>query len=200
MWNIREEPVSSGVLISPLRGGAPLSFRELINSLENDTEFAIWFSEMLTDNDYAAYFLEFPPLTNDVLENAAELVLIDSPLLARLPSNPTPFEPQFARQPDADVISFPNLGGDALLVAPAQRGAIENYPHLAAFLRKAPEDQIALFWKITAGVVRNNLSDSPRWLSTAGLGVAWLHMRLDTWPKYYSYAPYKAESFRSKLL
>ena len=200
MWQFREQSVSSGALITPLREDAPLSFRELFDLLENDPEFAISFSEVLTDNDYAAYFLEFPPLTNATLQNDAEFVLIESSLLASLPPDPTPFAPQFARHSGADVITFPNLGGDALLVAPAQLGVIETYPHLAAFLRKAPEDQITMFWRVTAGVVRGNLGDSPRWLSTAGLGVAWLHMRLDTRPKYYSYAPYKAESFRSKLL
>lgn len=30
----------------------------------------------------------------------------------------------------------------------------------------------------------------PVWLSTAGAGVAWLHVRLDDRPKYYSYRPY----------
>ncbi|MBX3248007.1 MAG: hypothetical protein KF901_12575 [Myxococcales bacterium] len=29
------------------------------------------------------------------------------------------------------------------------------------------------------------------WLSTAGLGVDWLHVRLDARPKYYRHAPYK---------
>jgi len=32
----------------------------------------------------------------------------------------------------------------------------------------------------------------PTWLSTAGGGVAWLHVRLDTRPKYYRYNPYRA--------
>ena len=176
-----------------------MSFRELFDLLESEPEFAASFSETLTSNHYAAYFLEFPPLTKVTFQNDAEFVLIESPLLASLPPDPRPFAPQFARQPGSDVITFPNLGGDALLIAPAQLGAMETYPHLAAFLRNAPEDQITMFWRVTAGVVRGNLSDSPRWLSTAGLGVAWLHMRLGTWPKYYSYAPYKAESFRSKL-
>ena len=30
------------------------------------------------------------------------------------------------------------------------------------------------------------------WLSTSGLGVYWLHVRLDSYPKYYTYRPYKA--------
>ena len=29
------------------------------------------------------------------------------------------------------------------------------------------------------------------WVSTSGLGVYWLHVRLDSYPKYYQHAPYK---------
>ncbi len=31
----------------------------------------------------------------------------------------------------------------------------------------------------------------PVWLSTAGAGVSWLHVRLDTRPKYYHHGPYR---------
>jgi hypothetical protein len=34
------------------------------------------------------------------------------------------------------------------------------------------------------------VSTTPVWLSTAGAGVAWLHVRLDDRPKYYSHRPY----------
>jgi hypothetical protein len=29
------------------------------------------------------------------------------------------------------------------------------------------------------------------WLSTAGAGVSWLHVRLDDRPKYYQFEPYR---------
>jgi len=29
------------------------------------------------------------------------------------------------------------------------------------------------------------------WISTAGLGVTWLHVRIDSSPKYYTHAPYR---------
>jgi len=29
------------------------------------------------------------------------------------------------------------------------------------------------------------------WLSTAGMGVSWLHVRLDDRPKYYGHRPYR---------
>ena len=31
----------------------------------------------------------------------------------------------------------------------------------------------------------------PVWVSTAGAGVSWLHVRLDDRPKYYGYQPYR---------
>jgi hypothetical protein len=35
------------------------------------------------------------------------------------------------------------------------------------------------------------LSARPVWLSTAGAGVAWLHVRLDDRPKYYGFDEYR---------
>lgn len=37
--------------------------------------------------------------------------------------------------------------------------------------------------------------DVPIWLSTSGLGVYWLHVRLDTRPKYYNHDEYKYYKF-----
>jgi hypothetical protein len=31
----------------------------------------------------------------------------------------------------------------------------------------------------------------PVWLSTAGAGVPWLHLRLDDRPRYYGFAPFR---------
>ena len=55
----------------------------------------------------------------------------------------------------------------------------------------APEDIIG-FWKEVAKKVKETMGPANIWLSTSGLGVYWLHVRLDTRPKYYQYAPYRA--------
>ncbi len=120
--------------------------------------------------------------------------MIEAPSLAALHPDPAPFQAQFARQPAAEVVSFPNLGGDALLIVPRPIGPIEAYPHLAAFVRYAPESQVRSLWKRAARAVRENLNATPRWLNSAGQGVSWLHLRLDTRPKYYQFGPYKAEA------
>ena len=40
------------------------------------------------------------------------------------------------------------------------------------------------------GQLAARIDAHPVWLSTAGHGVAWLHVRLDSQPKYYRYRPY----------
>ena len=127
-------------------------------------------------------------------DRLAAIVQIESIALAGLDADPAPFQSQFALHPQADVVAFDNLGGDALLIAPTPGGSVDAYPHLAAFLRNAPPIQVKSLWQTTSRCVHENLSRTPRWLSTAGFGVAWLHLRLDTRPKYYRFTPYKVAS------
>lgn len=195
MWEARTQAIASGLRYEILARGRELTFRELFEHLETDAAFTEWYTGVLSGVSLRAFFWEYPPLTERNLDQSAEFVLIESSSLARLHPDPRPFEDQFARHPDALVLTFPNLGGDALLVVPAPVASHEAYPHLAAFLRGAPKPQTEALWKAAAKAVRENVGANPRWLSSAGLGVAWLHLRLDTSPKYYRFAPYKTAAF-----
>ena len=192
MWEARSHSVPSGLRCQIFGEGEQLTFRELFDHLETDAAFAEWYSNALSEVSFRAFFWEHPPLRADTFDGMAEFVLIESSSLARLHADPQPFENEFAHHADAEVITFPNLGGDALLVVPSPIASHEVYPHLAAFLRGAPKRQIRALWKAAAQAVRGTLGTEPRWLSTAGLGVSWLHLRLDTRPKYYRFGPYKA--------
>lgn len=191
MWEAQTQIVPSGVRYHILQEQSPLSFRELFSLLESNTGFAEWYSRTIAGSDFTAFFWELPPLTIDTFENEAEFVLINSASLASLRPEPAPFESQFALHQGADIITFPNLGGDALLIVPTPIVAIKAYTHLATFVRNAPGSQVRSLWRSAAMAVHENLSHMPRWLSTAGLGVSWLHLRLDTYPKYYQFEPYK---------
>jgi len=57
-------------------------------------------------------------------------------------------------------------------------------------VREAPIEQVEEFWKIVAEQYEVAINEVPIWLSTHGLGVYWLHVRIDTYPKYYHYQPY----------
>jgi len=119
-----------------------------------------------------------------------EFVLVNSAALPRISANPQPFQEHF--QFKESIITFPNLGHDAQLVVPSPISPIENYPHFATFLRNAPAHQKNHLWKITSQEYQKKLNAQPQWLSTSGLGVYWLHLRIDTRPKYYQYRPYKS--------
>jgi len=91
------------------------------------------------------------------------------------------------------VIEFANLGHDAILIVPCPENSSSDYGHFAAFLRHSGESQQHALWKLVGTAMQRRLSREPVWLSTAGGGVPWLHVRLDDRPKYYGYAPYRDE-------
>ncbi len=166
-----------------------LPFSDYFALLQGDSDFADWYTELLKGSPFAAFFWEHPPLDNSNIETHAEFVLVDAQMLAGLQPNPRAFGSYYSNDP---VISFRNIGGDALLVAPCPNDASTQYAHLAAFLRTAPVGQVQVLWQEVALSVAETLGDRPMWLSTSGLGVAWLHIRLDSTPKYYQHQPYKA--------
>ena len=66
-----------------------------------------------------------------------------------------------------------------------------NFSHLASFVATASEARQEALWSAVGQALETRISARPLWLSTAGLGVAWLHVRLDTRPKYYRHAAYR---------
>ena len=93
------------------------------------------------------------------------------------------------------VIAFDNLSGDARLVVPCASAASHApYGHIAAFMRSAPLAQRRAFWAAVGANLADVLAkrrERPTWLNTEGSGVPWLHVRMDSRPKYYHYAGYK---------
>ncbi len=174
------------------KDGSALSFVAVFALLRNDADFRTWFNQTLSEVPFAAMFWELPPLTRATLGNDFECVFVDAPALGRMVPEPDAFAAHFRE--DALVVTFDNLGGDSRLVAPTLRDspAIEaaHYTHLAAFVRHAPADQRDALWALVGKVVCEQVSDNPLWLSTSGLGIGWLHVRLDPRPKYYDHQEY----------
>ena len=169
------------------REGEPVSYEQVIELWIESPGFRSFFTACLSDAPFSAFRWETPPVSVETLERPFEYVLVDSPWLA-VPPDRSAFEKHFS--PSALVVAFANLGGDAVLVAPCPPATPADYGHLAAFLREAPELQQHEFWRKVGLVMRTRISSRPVWLSTAGGGVDWLHVRLDDQPKYYAYQPY----------
>ena len=194
MWDKRIDTIDSGRVrrVSLLRDGKPASFAEVIKCWQGDDVFRAFFIGILAEAPFDAYFWETPPITRSKSIRPFEFVLNDSPALAKLAPDPKSFARLFeAVDARAEVAAFANLGGDAFLVAPCPRAPPSAYAHLAAFARSAPAAQQHAFWHTVGSSLAARLADSPIWLSTSGLGVAWLHARIDSWPKYYTFAPYR---------
>lgn len=187
-WGVTTETLDQGRLlrVGVLRAGTAASYRETISAWADDAALLDAFTALLAEAPYAAFFWETPPVTDATADRAFEFILRDAPALARMTPEPAAFAREIAGRRAA---AFPNLGGDALLVAPGPSG---DYPHLAAFARSAPRNLQHAFWGCVGESVAAHLSARPLWVSTSGLGVAWLHVRLDTRPKYYTHAPYRA--------
>jgi|LakMenEpi03Aug12_release.lakeMendotaPanAssembly.Ray.scaffolds.fasta_scaffold616745_2 hypothetical protein len=175
-----------------MRDAASLSFSDVLDLWQSDSGFRNYYADLLAESPYAAYRWETPALTTGNADQPFQFVLLNSPGFSSRQTDSTTYASYFtADDTKFGVVSFDNLSGDATLVVPSPRADMSAYGHLAAFVRNAPKKQIDAFWRIVSDAVRSKMGHAPLWLSTAGGGVAWLHVRLDSVPKYYGYAPYK---------
>jgi Family of unknown function (DUF6940) len=193
MWSALEERLSNrrGLRISITNGSSVMTFADVLHGWRYDAAFRSFFIELLAAAPFAEFRWETPPITAASVNRPFEFVLLDSPGLAAIPE-PEAFADHFpASTSNVDVVSFPNLGRDAILVVPRPIGPASCYRHLAVFLREAPERQKHSLWKIVGESMEKAIGQDARWLSTAGAGVSWLHVRIDKQPKYYGYALYR---------
>jgi len=191
MWNTSAESLDGGRVQRLVihADNRVLSYAAVLAGWYTNFEFRAFFNQLLADTPFAACFWETPPVTRATIEQAFECVVVDCPALAGVVADRVAFAEYFGSA-SARVTDFTNLGGDALLVAPGPQAPEAVYPHLAAFVRNAPASQQQALWQRVGECVTRRLSDRPLWVSTAGLGVYWLHVRLDSFPKYYSWRPY----------
>jgi hypothetical protein len=169
-----------------------LTYSEVIQKWKSEADFRVFYTELLANSSFQAFFWEHPPLTLANQNQNYEFILYDAPTFLRVSADEVSFENYFSQATDYEgVVSFMNLGKNALLVVPCPLSDLENYTHLANFVRQAPLSQQHSLWQALAQALENQLNTNPIWLSTAGLGVYWLHIRLDKIPKYYHFKPYK---------
>jgi hypothetical protein len=171
------------------RNARPASVSDVLDGWWNDESFRELFNAKLADVPFAEFRWETPAVARETLTRPFECVVIDSPGLVKTPDVDA-FAEHFATS-DGQVAVFPNLGGDAILIAPCPLGDPSVYSHLGTFVRNAPDRQRNALWMAIGDAMQRSVGKKPVWLSTAGAGVSWLHVRLDDRPKYYSYAPYR---------
>ena len=192
MWQSKRELINNNRIhrISILTDDKQLTYSEVIELWQQDKSFRDFFISLLADTSMPAYFWETPPVKEATVNKEFEFVLIDSPKLADIEPDPSDFQ-QYFESATEEVVTFSNLSKDALLVVPCPITDILASTHIAAFVRDAPEFQQHLLWQSVGRSLQQKLNEQPIWVSTSGLDVSWLHIRLDSKPKHYCFEPYK---------
>jgi hypothetical protein len=193
MWTARSKQLPGGrrIQVAIDCSTGPASVADVLRAWQSDASFRTLFNSLLAEVPYTAFRWETPPVTSASVSQPFEFVLLDSADLVRRP-DPEAFVEHFGKGVEG-VAVFPNLGGDAIMVVPCPVGDVLAYGHLAAFVRLAPEAQRHAFWKSVGVAMSRRIGAKPVWLSTAGAGVSWLHVRLDNRPKYYGFGPYRQQ-------
>jgi hypothetical protein len=191
MWTSKSETLAGrrGLKIEINLGNSPMTYQVALDNWQNNASFREYFSRLLAEIPYSAFRWETPAVTIETADRPFECVLLDDPHLDR-DVDAEAFSEHFNNAAPSDIVEFANLGNDAILIVPCPAGDVEAYGHLAAFVRDAPQSQKQELWRTVGSAMQRRLGQRPVWLSTAGAGVAWLHVRLDDRPKYYGYREY----------
>lgn len=199
MWIVQKEEIVVGQKIKyKLKSEQDfLNFAQVLTLLQTSPEFRQFLIDLLAKAPFTAYRWECPAVTAQTLDRPFEFVLTEDRSLAHRRPDLNAFRQHFRNVPGDGAISFANLGGGAILVVPEPASADVDFGHLAAFCQHASQSQKHELWRLVGEAMEAKLyvvGDKPVWLSTAGGGVAWLHVRLDNRPKYYRHQAYQSRS------
>jgi hypothetical protein len=119
------------------------------------------------------------------LSNEYKEKYIESDRLEKITQDYDPFAEHFVSPKNKYVTSFTNLSGTSVLIVPVPIKS-KNYTTIKDFIDNAPKKQQKAFWNHVAECVEELLKIVDKvYLNTHGLGVYYLHVRLDTKPKHY---------------
>ena len=184
------------------QGGVALTWQHAIEELEAG-RLGVQLSDLISRSPHAACFWETAPITSATAGSTRfSFVTLPAPHLAQASPDEHSFAKHFARCAAGGAVHFKSLGGDATLVAPCPTRGISPgvYAHLGAFVRGAPSSQQATLWRELGGTIRKTLDKcavhEPMWVSTERSGVSWLHVRLDSRPKYFHHKPFRRPPHR----
>lgn len=186
-------------------GAKPMSFLRAMNLLENSISFRLQVREALRKSGLKNIYWECPPVSRSTATQDFEFVVIEAIGLQNSPADPKPFEDKLISCQDrVRVISFESKDKDApaTLIVPCNHASLDSYAHLGIFLEKAPLEQQHELLKNVGHILLEKLSktQNPIWLNTSGRGVKFLHVRLDTKPKYYIHMPYTKWPYQKQNL
>ena len=171
--------------------GNPISFHTFFVYTKFE-RFLKDYVDLLKTIDYDEYFWEHPKLIADSLMDEYEVSIVESKRLNFVKPNSNPFSQYF--KGDDSVVTFSNRGGNAILIVPEPDKNSNDFSTISRFVNNAETSLSIEFFKTVFGEWYRNFKGNTNYLylSTHGLGVHWLHVRIDEYPKYYHTEIYKS--------
>ncbi len=156
---------------------------------EADKKVQEKFINILKHVPFESYYLESPNIPSP--DSPLEFVLVESKTLHNKDANWKMYKEYMKKQPGGfSAVSFDNLSGETRLTIPLNKKG--DYGHLADFMRNAPQKEITeILFEAGQQIHEYWAEKGSVYFSTHGDGVPWIHFRVETEPKYYSYSPYK---------
>ena len=162
----------------------PLHFGDVFALLQKDRAFGEFYVSVLAASPFESFFFECPPITKGTLSTRKYEHVTVRNGRGFASASPDSFA-QYLNQCSAAATAFTNLGGDATLVTPCERGSARHvYGHLAAFTRGASLGQQVDLWQTvghTLAQVLDARGAARTWLNTEGSG---------GWPSRAAHAPW----------
>lgn len=184
-----------GLSLEAMHGTEPLGRVAFYEALRDEPALRAALSAALLASGLPAVAWETAPLSRRAGARPMEQRVLPHPALARAEADPRPFAEHIASGAGTEEVRwFENYGADARLVVPCAPRPGCPFGHLIAFLGAASASQEDGLWQLVGRLACEHVarSEAPLWVSTAGMAVSWLHVRLDLRPKYY-----RTEALRS---
>ncbi len=159
-------------------------------------------SQTYPSNIKKRFFYQTSPITRDMNTEYKEK-FIESDRLEKITQDYSPFAEHFIKPKNKYVTSFLNLSKKTILVVPVpliKANKTFNYTTIKDFIDNAPAEQQIALWKHVAKIVKQLLKEVDIvYINTHGLGVYYLHVRLDIKPNsYYSKRLLNLQNITSK--
>ena len=126
-----------------------VTYRQFLNKIQNEEPFRREFITVLQKSRFSTYFFETPKVTKESLDDKFEFILSAADELKNVNADRDTFQDYFRQCKDSPVITFPNLGHNAVLVVPCpveEGSKLTQYSSLGPFMRNIDQNQVHQFW------------------------------------------------------
>ena len=93
-------------------------YRQFLHKIQSEESFRREFINVLKNSRFETYFFETPKVTKQSLDDKFEFILSAADELKNVRADKVTFQDYFRKCSDSTVITFPNLGKNAVLVVP----------------------------------------------------------------------------------